>query len=102
MREAIDGFVASTGFNIPEILLETVVVHHRLGDMLSVGMLEPARMARALHTWSLKEGLRDRILRFEVIAAGIMWKKIKGDHHQRGHPAGVYFCSPCAHSSDFN
>ena len=77
MREAIDGYVASTGFKIPEILPGTVVVHYRLGDMLSVGVLEPVRMAEALHTWSLEEGLRNHILRFEVLAAGIMWENLK-------------------------
>jgi len=71
LREAIEGYSKSIGHVIPEVAPGTCVIHYRLGDMLSVGVLDPIHMAQALYMWSLQHGREDSIRRFEVLAAGL-------------------------------
>ncbi len=69
IQAAIRNYVQEIGYELPEIPEGTCVVHYRLGDFLTVGVLDPNRMAEALQEWADDKGLI--IQRFHILASGV-------------------------------
>lgn len=68
LKEAIRQYVKESGFTMPTFAPHTCVVHYRIGDFLSVGVLDPLSMADALKEWVVQHGLK--VVRFHVLASG--------------------------------
>lgn len=68
MKDAIRQYVEESGFVIPNVPEGTCVIHYRIGDFLSVGVLEPVAMADAVREWVLQFDLH--IERFSIMSSG--------------------------------
>jgi len=66
---AIDAYALEVGYKMPTFNQTECVVHYRLGDMLSIGAIDPVNLANSLADWARRE--TTLISRFHVLISGI-------------------------------
>ena len=69
MNEAIESYAHQVGYRMPAFNLTECVIHYRLGDMLSIGAIEPLHFAASLHNWTQHENIN--VTQFYVLVSGI-------------------------------
>ena len=75
--EIVEKYLHENNVSLPQFTNSTCVVHYRLGDMLSLGVLDPVWMAEAVYNWSISQDLK--ITNFYILGAGINYTKNEGE-----------------------